>query len=254
MALRTGDRLRVAPNWLPADTEESVVGTEWHQEAGGALAAMLRISAERQGVGWDACEEIELSDLFHEDGSPYPARPDVMVLARPLDKGRAATTIAESGVPLFIAEIASRSTVRNDLEGKRIAYAAIGVPEYIVFDPSERLLGGGRVVEARRLPAPDARVYVPWSPEPDGEWRSLAMGVALRSDPPFLNVRAHDGFLIPHYAVAVRQHDAAVREREAAQAALLRAEERQRAATERIRMLEDELRRLRGGEPGGQGH
>jgi len=224
MALRIGDRLLVAPNWLSADTEESVVGTEWHQEAGGALAAMLRISAERQGDGWDACEEIELSDLFHEDGSPYPARPDVMVLARPIDKGRAATTVAESGVPLFIAEIASRSTVRNDREGKRIAYAAIGVPEYVVFDPSERLLGPGRVMEAWRLPTPDARVYASWAPEPDGEWRSRALGVTLHPDPPFLYVRARDGFLIPHYAVAVQQHAAVVREREAAQAARLRAD------------------------------
>ncbi len=198
---------------------------------------------------------------------PYPARPDVMVVARPLDKGRAATTIAESGVPLFIAEIASRSTVRNDRDGKRIAYAAIGVPEYVVFDPSERLLGGGRAVEAWRLPAPDARVYAPWLPEPDGEWRSQTLGVALRPDPPFLSVRAHDGLLIPHYAVAVRQHDAAVREREAAQTARLRAEEQarraeeqarrveeeRRVAAERIRTLENELRQLRqlrGDEPG----
>jgi hypothetical protein len=38
-----------APNWLLSDTEESVVGTEWHQEAIGALAdvpqELLRIDA-----------------------------------------------------------------------------------------------------------------------------------------------------------------------------------------------------------------
>ncbi len=260
MALRIGDRLRVAPNWLPADTEESVVGTEWHQEAGGALASMLRISAERQGDSWDACEEIELSDLFHEDGSPYPARPDVMVLARPLDKGRAATTVIESGVPLFIAEIASRSTVRNDRDGKRIAYAAIGVPEYVIFDPSERLLGGGRTVEAWRLPTPDARVYVPWLPEPDGEWRSQALGVALRPDPPFLSVRARDGLLIPPYAAAVREREAAQAARSRveeqarrAEEQARRAEEEQRVAAERIRALENELRRLQGKEPSEEG-
>jgi hypothetical protein len=35
------------PNWLPQDIEESIVGTEWHQEAAGALADVLREAAHR---------------------------------------------------------------------------------------------------------------------------------------------------------------------------------------------------------------
>ncbi len=27
----------IVPEWTPADTEESVVGTQWHQQASGAL-------------------------------------------------------------------------------------------------------------------------------------------------------------------------------------------------------------------------
>jgi hypothetical protein len=36
------DTVRV-PDWLQSDTEESIVGTEWHQEAIGTLATMLRV-------------------------------------------------------------------------------------------------------------------------------------------------------------------------------------------------------------------
>jgi hypothetical protein len=39
------DTVRV-PDWLHSDTEESIVGTEWHQEAIGTLATMLRAALD----------------------------------------------------------------------------------------------------------------------------------------------------------------------------------------------------------------
>src|SRR5919204_1582342 len=121
------------PESLPNDTEESVVGTEWHQEAIGALADMLREVAERRGATWAVCEQIALLGLQYKDGKPYNPRPDVMVLAQPLPGGHiSAIALSEAGVPLFIVEVASDSTVGNDVNDvgdKRLAYAAIGVPE-----------------------------------------------------------------------------------------------------------------------------
>ena len=43
--------------------------------------------------------------------------------------------ISEQGKPPdFVMEIASRSTGRQDVEDKRPAYAALGIPEYWRFD------------------------------------------------------------------------------------------------------------------------
>jgi hypothetical protein len=92
------------PESLPNDTEESVVGTEWHQETIGALADMLREVAERRGATWGVCEQIALLGLQYEDARPYNPRPDVMVLAQPLPGGHiSAIPLNDAGVPLFIA-------------------------------------------------------------------------------------------------------------------------------------------------------
>jgi hypothetical protein len=42
------------PAWLLDDTEESVVGTAWHQEARDATRIMLQEEAARPGTTWGA--------------------------------------------------------------------------------------------------------------------------------------------------------------------------------------------------------
>ena len=215
------------PDTLRSDTEESVVGTQWHQEAISALTDLLEEIARRRGATWGVCNQIALLGLQHEDGTPYDPRPDVMVLAQPLPSGRMnSISLSEAGVPLFIAEIASNSTVGNDVGDKRLAYAAIGVPEYVVFDPdgdlfSPPLLGW-------RL---QAGVYVPWKPEADGLWHSASLSVAFQPMQPFLGVRDRDGRQI--------ELPRAVRER-------VEYLEQQLSAVEQARAeLEEQLRRLR---------
>jgi Uma2 family endonuclease len=222
------------PVTLRSDTEESVVGTQWHQEAISALTDMLEEVARRRGATWGVCNQIALLALQHEDGTPYDPRPDVMVLAQPLPSGRMSSmSLSEAGVPLFIAEIASDSTVGNDVGDKRLAYAAIGVPEYIVFDPdgdlfSPPLLGW-------RL---QAGVYVPWKPEADGMWHSASLAVAFQPMQPFLGVRDRDGHQI-ELPRAVRER-AEYLEQQLSAVEQARAEEAQRRAE-----LEEQLRRLR---------
>jgi hypothetical protein len=178
------------PEWLPDDTEDSIVGVEWHQEAIGALAYALRVVKLRRGASWGVCEQVELSGLRRPSGRGYSPRPDVMVLAQPLAGHRSAISLDEAGTPLFIAEVASSTTVRNDREGKRAVYAAIGVPEYVIFDAVGDVLA--EPVEAWRLARPEDRAYVRWEPDAEGYWQ----GIALRPHPPFLEVRDRDGLLL----------------------------------------------------------
>jgi Uma2 family endonuclease len=215
------------PDTLRSDTEESVVGTQWHQNAISALTDMLEEVARRRGASWGLCNQIALLGLQHEDGTPYNPRPDVMVLAQPLPSGHMSSiSLSQAGVPLFIAEIASNSTLGNDVGDKRLAYAAIGVPEYVVFDPDGDLLPlplfGWRL---------QAGVYVPWKPEADGSWHSTSLAVAFQPTRPFLGVRDRDGRQI--------ELPRTVRERAEHLEQRLSAVEQQRAE------LEEQLRRLR---------
>jgi Uma2 family endonuclease len=192
------------PNTLPSDTEESVLGTELHQEAIGALADMLHDVNVRRGAGWGICETIALLGLRHEDGTDYDPRPDVMVLQHPLPRLELSSIrIEDAGTPLFIAEIASETTRANDIGDKRHAYAAIGVPEYVVFDPGGYLLATPLV--AWRL---GERGYEPWAAEANGWWQSAVLDLSFQPGYPFLQVRDHDGVEIePSGVVRQRARD-----------------------------------------------
>ncbi len=244
-----------APNWLLSDTEESVVGTEWHQEAIGALADMLRDVAARRGADWGVCEQIALLGLRHEDGTAYDPRPDVMALRRPLPSGGLSSIrLTDVGAPLFIAEVASASTKTNDQRDKKQAYAAVGASEYLVFDPDGDLLP--RPILAWRL---EEGTYVPWVPDTDGWWHSTALDVSFHPAQPFLRVRDRDSTIVElssevrRYARDLERRltaeerarwDAVGSQRDAERAQ--QEEARQRAILEqRLAEVEDQLRLLR---------
>jgi len=226
------------PNWLPQDTEESIVGTEWHQEAAGALADVLREAAHRARLTWGVCEEIALHGLHYEDGGSYDPRPDVMVLAQPLASGSlAAVSVTEVGAPLLIVEVASRSTATHDRGEKRRAYAAIGVREYLVFDPDGGLLPTPLL--AWRLVGTD---FVPWRSGSDGWWHSEGLGVSFRPRPPHLEVRDREGERIElSHEVRLRARHL---ERQAVELARQAEELERRLVDEARRRTEDFERRL----------
>jgi len=243
------------PNSLPSDTEESVVGTLWHQKAIGALSDLLEEVARRRGATWGVCEQIALQGLQHEDGSAYDPRPDVMVLAQPLPSGALSSIpLTEAGIPLFIAEVASESTVQNDRGDKRRAYEAIGVPEYLIYDPDGDLLHAP--LRAWRL---EAGVYVPWEAGAGGFWHSASLGVAFEPTQPLLGVRDRDGRQIAlsravreradrleqERAEEERRRIEAERAQVAAEQARAAAEEERAAEVRRRAELEEQLRRLR---------
>lgn len=250
MVVRGERPLTVTPDWLADDTEASIVGTEWHQEAIWGLAEMLREVFERRGAPWGVCEQIELGGLRHHDGRPYAPKPDVMVLRIQIPGYRSGIHLNEAGTPLFIAETASASTVRGDREGKRIAYAAIGIPEYMIFDPSGEVLG--REVEAWRLPHPSADSYEQWEPGADGWWHSHSLAVSLRDDGPLIAVRDRDGTPIESARAARRALRSTRDELGAARSELNAVRNEADAAREELRAeraareaLEEQIRQLR---------
>ncbi len=238
MAQATGWRTAYrVPNWLLSDTEESVVGTLWHQDAISFLVEMVRDVAERRGATWGVCNTIALQGLEHEDGTDYDPRPDVMVLTQPLRSGSMSSIhIEEAGTPLFVAEVASRSTVGNDRGDKRHAYEAIGVPEYVVFDPDGDLIPS--VIRAWRL---EGGVYVPWRAEADSWWHSASLEVAFEATRPFLGVRDRDGQRIP-LPSAVRARAERLERERVEETRRLAAAEQARLAAEQARLAAEQAR------------
>ena len=204
------------PDWLESDTEESIVGTEWHQEAIGTLATMLRVVADRRGVPWGVCEQIQVLGLRKQSGEEYSPRPDVMVLPHPIDKSRSSVHVSEIQTPLFITEVASESTLVQDLVDKAYVYAQVGVPEYVVFDPVGALLKGP--IRAWRLDSsapPQAEVrastpslYTAWLPDEQGRLYSAALDIAIEVAQPLLGVRDRDGRLIETAVAMARRLEA----------------------------------------------
>lgn len=221
------------PAWLPPDTEESVVGTQWHQEAIDALATMVGEVGRRHGQAWGIARGIALLDTGarYPDGKAYDPKPDVMVLPQPLpDQDVATVSIAELGIPLFIAEIVSKSTAGNDLGFKKEVYEFARVSEYITFDAAGHLIAPA--LHAWRL-AEEA--YVPWVADDDGWWHSRSLGITFQPTQPFLTIRDRDGrqLSLPRQALQ-REYQVEQLTRELAE------------AQRRIAEMENELRRLRG--------
>ncbi len=227
------------PDDLPDDTEDSIVGTEWHQEASSVLAVSLAAVAERRGASWGVCEEVALAGLSRQNGTAYTPRPDVFVLANPIHGGLAEIALAAVGAPLLVIEVGSVSTLENDLEGKRIAYERARVREYIVFDPSGEALADG--VRAWRR-GRDGR-FEEWEAASSGAWESSVLEVAFVVDLPFLRVRDRDGWLIPLARRAPLQAFAAESRARQVEDRARQAEGRARQAEEKA--LQEERARLR---------
>jgi len=166
--------------WTPLldDTEESVVGTSLHQKAISTLADMLEELRDTIGYTWDVGRNLGFRGFPQPNGLPYAPKPDVVVHPRALPTEGTEVTLAAYGPPHLVVEIASRTTVGNDVGDKALSYALGGVAEYLVADiGGEGLLGGERVV-AWRLRPEGGGTLTPWLPEADGRWHS-AWGFAL---------------------------------------------------------------------------
>ena len=187
--------------------------------------------------------------LIAPDILVYPQRgnprnriaPDVLVAFGLGSHNRSSYKVWEEGKPPdWVLEVASPSTSANDLDGKRMEYAAMGVPEYWLFDPKgDQFPAGMPQLQGLALAA--------------GAYRPLAARLVdgkrvVRSEVLALDIRVEGELLRfrdPATGTDVRHH--AESEAAALREADLRrdAEARTRAAEARIAALEAALGRSR---------
>jgi hypothetical protein len=256
-----------APSWLvnvllaEDDTEESVMGSELHQEAISAAHEVLlahdrrrRASGEIGSVApWFASSQVTLMVRLPQSDKPWQPKPDVfVVIGLPWAERSSYDTRRDGPMPQFVIEVASESTWRQDVGSKRKLYLLAGVQEYLVFDPLAKFLRGQ--VRAWRAGGTEGQ---PWRPikRVDGAevWRSEVLGLDLRVDGPFLRFDdpVNGPLPLPHEALARlpvaeqalaverQSREAAEQERNVERAARLAAEERARAAEAALAKLRE---------------
>ncbi len=100
----------------------------------------------KRGQGGGECE------VFTAPVDVFIVQPDIVVVCDPAKL----TERGIEGAPDLVVEILSPSTASKDLTRKWWLYEAVGIPEYLIIDPGERIgrllrLEGGRYVEASRF-------------------------------------------------------------------------------------------------------
>ena len=176
--------------------------------------------------------------------------PDILVSFGVGEKNRRTYKVWEEGKPPdFVIEFSSKSTYQNDLEGKVALYAAMGIPEYFLYDADRRYLPyplmGFRLVDG---------AYVEISPLGDGGLHSetLALDFHLLEDglgiydpsaERWLQTPAEAATERAEHAEERAQH-AEERAQHAEEHAQQETEARQKAETEAAR-LREELARLK---------
>ena len=248
------------PPWLAAlllaedDTEESVMGSDWHQEAIlGAHAPLLDYARERQGaegVPWYVSSQVTVIVQVPGRRRPWQPKPDLFVVVGVPPVQRTSYDAGREGpMPQFVLEVASESTWREDVAGKRDAYAGAGVREYLVFDPTGQFLG-----ERVRAWRAGGAGFEPWPAvvRTDGQavWESGVLGLGLRVEGALLRFD-HPARgplpvfreLVASWHAAQQALEAAERERLAAEGRAQAAEQRAQEAERALAALQEEVRR-----------
>ena len=212
--------------------------------------------------------------MYPEEGNKdNKIAPDVLVALGLGTHNRSSYFVwVEGKPPDWVLEVASPGTQADDRGVKRRRYAAMGVPEYWMFDPKGDVyppgtprLQGLKLVDGEYLPLPSRLA--------DGGRmiRSEALGLDVRVDGELLRFRdAATGRDVPHRpeVAAAAEHAEAQAKREAAQrkaaeakaereaaraeqeaARAIREASARSAAEARVAQLEAALRRLQAGQP-----
>jgi Uma2 family endonuclease len=184
---------QVAQMWLHDDTEEDLLGADWHQEAIGEVVNALRDQAEIAGLPWHVGNQLALA-AWKPDGTAWRPSPDVMVHTNGGPEPREEMSARLDGLPALVIEVVSKSTWRYDqdvTQGKGWGYLTLGIPEFLLFDPSGEFLHtpcrGWRLMAGK----PQA-----WQPDADGRYQS-ALGMAFAPEGTRLRVFDRSGQPMP---------------------------------------------------------
>ena len=193
-------------------------------------------------------EALAVADIlvYPEEGNPRNRiAPDVLVAFGVGTHSRSSYLVWEEGKPPdWVLEVASPSTAANDLDFKRRAYAAMGVPEYWLFDPKGDVFPPGQP-QLQGLALSDGG-YARLAPRlVDGlaMIRSGVLGLDLRADGEFIRMRdpaTRQDILHQRELKALAERETARAQREAARRevaearAKREAERAQREAADRL--------------------
>ena len=206
---------QVASIGLHDDMEEDLVGTDWQQRAISSLYTSLSDIAQRAGLPCHDGNQLTLV-AWKPDGTAWRPSPDIMVHPQGGPAPRKEMVARTDGAPALVVEVASESTWSYDAdtaEGKAAGYLALGVPEYLIFDPTGQFLGGAPC-RGWRLVDGSAQE---WRPTTDGRYVS-ALGLSMRPDGDRLRVLDRAGKPMPYeyektWELAERERLVAERER-----------------------------------------
>ena len=224
--------------WLPDVQEGDIVPhTDDHDEVLRSAKTDLKLYAQREGFGWLFRGDASLRYL-RIDGSTGQLFPDLLIVRDRQASPTGPYTIEEAGkAPDLILEVVSPSTAREDLNLKVIAYAQMGVAEYVIFDPRRR---ARPALSVYRLATEDS--YALLSPEPDGTYWLTSIELRVSAEPggdragigPRLRFFRANGQPLLHIEEEVQARQDAERREQAA--------ERARQEAERARQEEREAR------------
>jgi hypothetical protein len=179
---------------LTDDSEEDLVGSDLHQDVIDALYEGVWLAGPQRGRHWHVGRQLMLLIADIGSGKEWHPSPDLMVHPDADPGTLTAFDTRLLGMPPFIVEVASASTVGYDRGAKRNGYFLAGVEEYVVFDPTGEWISAR--VEAWRREA--GGEVVRWQPE-DGRWRSRRVGVAFAIDGLLLRVYDEAGEPMPTF-------------------------------------------------------
>jgi len=202
------------------DTQDAPwrVMSEPQWRSASALFWSLEVYARTHPVAWHPGAMLRLTYRPHGARRRKQVAPDVFAAVVPLE-GRDSLAIDREGMPPFVLEVVSSSSVKRDLEEKTEIYRLLGAQEYALvrLDLAVPRLEGYRREETR--------AWTPWAPDGEGRlWSGvLGLGLVLRGR----EVRAvtHEGEVLrtPHEEAQARAQEAQARARADEEVARLRA-------------------------------
>ena len=133
-------RARVARDvFYPCSDGRPMADNVWQSRA------ILRATGDLEVAHPDALAVADIL-VYPEEGNPRNRiAPDVLVAFGVGTHSRSSYLVWEEGKPPdWVLEVASPSTASKDLDFKRRAYAAMGVPEYWLFDPKGDVFPAGQ--------------------------------------------------------------------------------------------------------------
>jgi Uma2 family endonuclease len=208
------------------------------------LFEILSILADRFSINSPRADVFLDSNTFicyNPDNLNVRVGPDVYLAfgvdARAIRERRIYLPWEAGKLPDFVLEVASVTTARYDVAGKRRLYAQIGIPEYWRFDPTGgehygQPLSGEILFEGEYHP-------VELTTEPDGALKGFSPALGLYLCPNEDRLTFFDPAMGSYLLNLSQERDA----RRQAESALRDERAEREAAQIRIRQLEEELRR-----------